>query len=70
MALSLFKSITVCALFNENNNGMFSFTNSALILHFASAITTRNITLSFDLTFLPSLNLNTVSEQNDSICAT
>ena len=67
MALSLSKSITVCAFFNElfeSNNGIFLFTISSLILHFLSAITTGNITFSFDLTFLPSPNLNTVSEGN------
>ena len=70
MALSLSKSITVCAFFSklfESNNGILSFTIS-LILHFLSGVTSGNITLSSDLTFLPSANLNTVSEGNDSVC--
>ena len=73
MALSLSKSITVCIFFIdlfEGNNGIFFFTISALIFHFLSSIITGNITLSFDLTLLPSPNLNTVSEENDSTCAT
>ena len=73
MALSLSKSIAVCTFFIElfeGNNGIFFFTISALIFHFLSSIITGNITLSFDLTLLPSPNLNTVSEENDSTCAT
>ena len=53
---------------------MLSLMNSlkVIMVYFLllSAITTGNITLSIDLTFLPSLNLNTVSEGNDSVYAT
>ena len=53
---------------------MLSLMNSlkVIMVYFLllSAITTGNITLSVDLTFLPSSNLNTVSEGNDSIYAT
>ena len=46
--LSLSKSITVFAFFNEpfeSNNGIFSFTIPVLILHLLSTITTGNIKL-------------------------
>ena len=46
--LSLSKSITVFAFFNEpfeSNNGIFSFTIPVLILHLSSTITTGNIKL-------------------------
>ena len=72
MALSLSKSITVCVFFNElfeSDNCIFSFRISTLILQFLSPVRTGNI-ISFDLTFLPSPNLNTVFQGNDSICAT
>ena len=70
VALLLSKSITVCAFFNElfeTNNDIFSPTISDLILQFLSEIITGNITLSFDLTFVASPNLNTIPKGNDSI---